>query len=198
MNFSLRSFLLSFAAASLLFGIIMACICTDIFASRVPVAMAERDDGVYEHGESEIVDSYLYICRDKTGEKLDFAVLVRVDKEGERLLTTVGEGDMLIERDRELYYLSSILSHYGEEELGRLFEALTHCSLPAGHILELREYLPLSIKHETVRYVDFAELLPTHRPEWAGYEIDECRLVTEQSGEIETIDVGATLAAFRN
>lgn len=199
MHFSVKSFFLSFCTAFLLFALIMACICADIFGSRVFVDRPEGEGGLSELSAVRAeMTSYLFVCLDKTEEVLDFAVFVRVDERENRLLATAGYGDMLIEREGELYYLRSILENYGEGELAALFEAVTGYRLNTGHILNLRDYLPQSMAHEKIRHVDFAEILPSVRSEWQGYSVVWCPLVTEQSGEIEVIDIKASLAAFRN
>lgn len=201
MRFSWKTFLLTFGVALGIFSIVMACICTDIFRNRITVLNNYADTEIKATLDTPVrpeYESYLFFCYDKDGEMLDFAVLVRLDVKGERVLVTPVMGDYLIERDGSLFFLRSLCDTFGEDELVTVFASVTGYEVPKANLLNAREYLPENVKNATVRYLDFAEILPTI---WHGktdhFKVKECPLVTEENSDLRIIRIEKSLEAFR-
>ncbi|MBO5305125.1 MAG: hypothetical protein J6B12_00025, partial [Clostridia bacterium] len=94
MKISWKSFFLSFGVALVVFAILMACICADIFRDFVPYPQrSEGESSLVKTRES--YESYLFYCNDKEGASLEFAVLARVDQKEKCILVTELYGDDL-------------------------------------------------------------------------------------------------------
>ncbi len=197
MRISWKNFFLSFGAAFVLFSLLMAFVCADLFGGFVPSPDVESPQELTGEARGDY-ESYIFYCYDKTGEVLEFAALVRVDAKKERILTTHLEGDDLLERQGSLFYIRSLCEDRGRGELAPIFEALTGYEVESGRILNARDYLPSSVKDGTVRYLDFVEALPMT---WDGagehFSVSECALAAQENGDVRILDVKASLEAFR-
>ncbi len=201
MFFSKKSFLLSFVAAFALFSIVMACICADIFRSRQEPIMIERVGANGQTINREMLETHLLLCLDKTGEQLSFAVLVRVDRAGRRLLMSPADGNYLIGHGGtdELFYLRSIYEIGGGRELADALGGVTGYFADEKNISDLRQALPSSMMGTSFDYDEISHLLTYAIEDTGGYSLEECpfRLVSDDT-DIAVIDAEATLAAFQN
>ena len=200
MHISWKSFFLSFGVSLAVFSVLMAIVCTNVFGSFVS---PEKVDGLTEQQAMlapearDKYQSYVFYCHDKEGEALDFALLARVDAEGKRILFTHLEGEDLIERQGALFYVSSLYASYGEEELIEIFAALTGYDVSVDRVMDARLCIPDSMKEDTLRYLDVAEILPSVLGEQThGFEIEERPLVVDVNEDIRVIDVKKSIEAF--
>ncbi len=199
MRISWKSFFLSFGAAILFFSLVMACICTNVFGRFVPNAEQDSDAMSLAIAKEERAscESYLFYCNNKENETLDFALLVRIDEKEKRLLVTPLDGGDLIERQGMFFYIRSLCQTYGTKELLPIFEALTGCEVDGDRILNLRDYLPNTVKESTVKYFDCLEILPTVWEETKdGFSLLECPLVAEENQGLKILNIEKSLEAF--
>ena len=197
MRISWKSFFLSFGAAFVLFSLLMAFVCADLFGGFVPSPDIDSPQKLTGEVRGDY-ESYIFYCHDKKGETLEFAVLVRVDAKNERLLATHLNGNDLLERQGSLFYIRSLCEAHGMGELVPIFASLTGYEVASDRILNARDYLPSSVKDGTVRYLDFVEALPMT---WDGagehFSVSECSVAAQENGDVRILDVKASLEAFR-
>lgn len=196
MKISWKSFFLSFGAAFLLFSLLMACICADIFKDFVPLPKMS-DDAALMHETRESYECYLFYCNDKEDKELEFAALVRVDAKEKKLLVTFLYGEDLLERQGSLFYIHSLCQDHGIKELSPIFATLTGYEVGTDRILNVRDYLPSAVKEATVRYLDFLEILPSVWENTEEFSLSECLLVAEENQDVRIISVERSLEAFQ-
>ena len=194
-----KSFFIAFGLAVLLFSLLMTGVCIGVFNKFVP--KAERDvslDAPVDLAEKRAsYESYIFYCNDKEGDELAFALLVRIDEKEKRLLVTELSGEALLERQGMHFYIHSLYETHGKEELSPIFATLTGYETSNDKILNVREYMPESEQENTVRCIDFLEMLPSvweHTRE--GFVLCECPLVFEENHEVRILDIEKSLEAF--
>lgn len=200
MRISWKSFVFSFLVAVLLFSLVMACICSNVFKSFVPFPVEQDWNGktpLLANEARNAYESYLFYCKNKDNTELDFAMLVRVDAKEKKFLVTPVEGKDLLEKQGSLFYIRSLCQSEGIEVLVPIFSSLTGYEVSSNRILNARDYLPSTVKDTTIRYYDFVELLPTvWEDSYEGYEAVEYSLVTEDSDGLKIINTQKSLEAF--
>ena len=200
MHISSKSFFLSFGISLAFFSVLMVIVCTNVFGSFVS---SEKAHGLTEQQAMTAPEarneyqSYLFYCHDKEDKALDFVLLARVDAERERILFTHLDGDDLIERQGALFYAGSLYASYGVKELISVFSALTGYNVPEDRVKDARACMPEAMKDDTVRYLDFAEILPDVLGDEAnGFVIEERQLVVDVNEELRVINIEKTVEAF--
>lgn len=196
MKISWKSFFLSFGAAFLLFALVMACTCSNIFRDHLPIPQRSNASDL-ANKTRDSYESYIFYCNDKTDAELEFAVLVRIDEDKNSFLVTELYGNDLIECQGSLFYIRSLCQEKGIRELSPIFASLTGYEVSSDRVLNARDYLPEAVKDATVRYVDILDILPGVFENTEGFSVSECALVTEVTQDVRMIQIEQSLEAFQ-